>query len=341
MNHARQADGSYDFHYAFQYVKPYLSNADLTIGNLETTFAGAKVGYSDYPMFNTPDEFGAAIREAGYDLLSTANNHSNDKKEAGILRTLEVLDSLGIEHVGTYASQEARDTVFVRDVNGITFAFVSYTYGTNGLPLTSGKPYLCNIMGDGAALSEDIRRARALDPDFVVVMPHMGNEYELTPKPIFRDWTTLMLDAGADIILASHPHVLQPAEFLRHTDKDGVERNCFIIYSLGNFVSSQRDVPRDAGVILNLYFSKAHDTKATLDRVSFTPTWVKWKDTAGKYDITILPVHEALQAENPFALRNQDITRVQNVQAETTKIYLGESVPAAAEGEYFMVGWEE
>jgi len=340
MDNARQPDGSYDFHYAFQHVKPYLSDADLTVGNLETTFAGADIGHSGYPMFNAPDALGEALRDAGFDLLSTANNHSNDKREAGILRTLEVLDTLGISHVGTYASQEDRDTILIKEINGMTFAFISYSYSTNGIPLAAGKPYLCNLLDDGTALAEDIRRARALDPDFVIVMPHMGDEYALTPRQVYRDWADLMFDAGADIILASHPHVLQPAEFRRHTDENGVTRDCFIIYSLGNFISSQRDVPRDAGLILNLYFKREPGEKATLDRVGFMPTWVKFVNAAGAYDITVYTVHDLLSDTSD--LRGKDITRLRNVLSETTKIYLGESVPLEEmQEEYFMTGWTE
>jgi len=345
MDFARKPDGSYDFNYAFQYVKAYLSDADWTVGNLETTFGGVEDrGHTGYPMFNSPDEFGEAIKNAGYDFLSTANNHSNDRWEDGILRTLSILDGLGIEHTGTYASQEERDTIYMKEINGMTFAFVAYTYGTNGLNLTAGKPYLCNIMGNGVQLAADIRSARALNPDFVVVMPHMGNEYELAPKQIFKDWADLMFDAGADIILASHPHVLQPVEFSVREDENGISRNCFIIYSLGNFISSQRDVPREAGVILNLYFERAPEGgPARLDKVGFIPTWVKFTNNTGAYDITVLSVHDALT--NPDGggadLRPQDVARLENVHAETTKMMLGESLPLEGiQNEYFMPGWE-
>jgi len=345
-DHAQQADGTYDFNYAFQWVKPYLSDADWTIGNLETVFGGPKIGNRDYPMFNTPDAYGDALKNAGFDLLSTANNHSNDAWEAGILRTLEQLDALGIDHVGTYASQEARDKIYIKEIEGMTFAFVSYTYGTNGLPLTTGKPYLCNIMGNGKELAADIRRARAMNPDFVIVMPHMGNEYELAPKQVFRDWADLMFDAGADIILASHPHVLQPAEFLRREDENGVMRDCFIAYSLGNFFSSQRTTPRDAGVIMNLYFERApeEDAKPRLARVGIIPTWVKFTDDTGAYDIAVLTVRDALWDPEGGGdkLPPKDMARLWDVHKETTKMLLGESVPDEdVQLEYILPGWIE
>jgi len=342
LDHAKQADGTYSFDYDFQYVKPYLSDADWTVGNLETTLSGPP--FAGYPMFRSPDEYGEALKNAGFDFLSTANNHTNDAWEAGILRTLEVLDALGIEHTGSFASQEARDTIYVKEINGISFAFVAYTYGTNGLSLTAGKPYLCNVMEDGAQMAEDIRRARALEPDFVVVLPHMGNEYEAAPRQIFVDWVDLMFDAGADIVLASHPHVLQPAEFSRRTDENGIERDCFVIYSLGNFISSQRTTPREAGLILNLYFSKPYGGKAKLETVGFIPTWVKFTNNTGAYDITVLSVHDALMSETGGGtdLKPADVARLKQVHEQTTKIYLGESAPLdSIQNEYFMPGWQE
>ena len=344
LEFAKQADGTHDFTRSFEYVADYLSDADWTVGNLETTFGGTARAYTGYPMFSSPNAYGEALKAAGFDFLSTANNHTNDRWEAGILRTIEVLDSLGIEHTGSFASQEARDEIYITEVNGISFAFISYTYGTNGLPLTDGKPYLCNLMEDGAQLAEDIRRARALEPDFVIVMPHMGNEYELAPRQIFIDWADLMFDAGADIILASHPHVLQPASFERREDENGVMRDCFIIYSLGNFISSQRDTPREAGLIMNLYFKKEFEQKAVLESVGFIPTWVKFRTAQSVYDITVLSVHDALTKDDAGAedLRDADIERLKQVHAQTTKMYLGESAPLETiQNEYFMPGWAE
>ena len=343
MDSARQADGTYDFTLAFRYVKKYLSDADYTIGNLETTFGGPKYGHKGYPMFSAPDEYGDALKDAGFDFLSTANNHTNDTWDYGILRTLEVLDGLGIEHTGSYATQEARDEIFVKEINGMTFAFVAYTYGTNGLELEA--PYMCNVMEDGAALAADIRKARAMNPDFVIVMPHMGNEYELAPNQIFRNWADLMFDAGADIILASHPHVLQPVEFSRREDENGVTRDCFIIYSLGNFVSGQRDTPREAGVILNLYFERAPEdgARAVLKQVGCIPTWVKYVNSTGAFDITVLPVRDALlepETSGADDLRPQDVARLWSVHAETTKMLLGESMPDEdIQLEYILPGW--
>ncbi len=324
----KQTD-SYNFDYGFAPVKKYLEDADITIGNLETTFAGKQIGYSDYPMFNTPDSFGQTLKDAGYDFVTTANNHCNDKWEKGILRTIEVLDELGIRHTGTFASQEDRDNICTTEINGISFAFISYTYGTNGLPLTDGKPWLANIM-DETALISDIKKARALNPDFVIVFPHMGNEYETAPREVFKDWAKLMLKAGADIVLASHPHVLQPVEFYSVLRDDGTYADCFTAYSLGNFISSQRDIPRESGMIMHLSFEKVEGQKAELKQLSYIPTWVKFVDKNGKQDIKVFGVKDALdiyESGEDTNFKPSDIERLKQVHAQTTKMFLGEALP--------------
>jgi poly-gamma-glutamate synthesis protein (capsule biosynthesis protein) len=320
---------SYDFNYNFSEITQYLDDADITIGNLETTFAGKDQHYSDYPMFNTPDSFADALKNAGFDFVSTANNHCNDRWEIGILRTIETLDAYGIGHTGTFASQEARDAINITEINGISFVFLSYTYGTNGLELTEGKPWLANIISEGLIVS-DIKRARALNPDFVVVFPHMGNEYESYTRDVFKGWARLMLEAGADIILASHPHVLQPVEFYSVKQEDGSFRDAFVAYSLGNFISSQRDIPRESGIIMHLSFENPFGQKAELKEISYIPTWVKFVNTSGAYDIKVLSVYDALklyEAGIDQNIRPSDISRLKDVHAQTTKMYLGESLP--------------
>lgn len=308
--------GRYDFNYCFEHVKKYFDGKDLVIGNLETVIA-EDLPLSDYPCFNSPVEFVDALKNAGFNLLTTANNHSMDKKVEGVLNTLKVLDEREISHFGTYSSAEERDGILVKDVNGIKLAFVSATYGTNGIPLPQDKPYLVNILSE-ELITEDIKRAKSLNPDFVIVMPHLGNEYESYPRDVFINWIDIMIKAGADIVLASHPHVLQPMEFRTVTTDSGEERTAFVTYSLANFISSQRDVPRDTGVIVNLKFSKVDDNPAEIEQVSYIPTWVQWRDTSNNYNIRVLPIYDALK-ENNFDLRQQDINRLTKALSESNK----------------------
>lgn len=330
---------AYDFSGNFEMVHEYLSNTSYTIGNLETVFAGKEIGYSDFPMFNTPDSFGQAIKEARFNLLTTANNHSMDKKADGLLRTLDVLDGFGIEHVGTYRSLEESQSFKIVDIEGIKTAFLSYTYGTNGISVPKGKEYLINIISEEKIIN-DLKNVKELNPDLIVVMPHMGNEYETYSRQVFKNWVDIMINNGADIVIASHPHVLQPMEIKEVTEGGKVVRNAFVIYSMGNFISSQRTEPRDYSMILNLSISKKNNEKPVIEKVSFIPTWVQFKNQQGMNYVRVLSVHDALLQYDEGIENNlgfKDIARLKRVHEEITKIYLGESVPLEKiENEYIF-----
>lgn len=316
----------YDFNYTFEPVRQYLQNADLTVGNLETTMAGKERGYSDYPCFNTPSEFLDAIKDAGFDLLTTANNHCMDTGEQGILNTIKELDARNIGHFGTYSSYEEYDNIFVCEAEGIKFAFVSWTYGTNGIPIPDGKEYLVKLLTE-ESVKTDLHNAKKLNPDIIIAMPHMGNEYEDYPNDIFKEWVNLIIEEGADVVLASHPHVLQPMEFRNVLCDDGTYKTAFVAYSLANFISSQRTVPRDTGVILNLYFEKKGDDKAFVKSAEYIPTWVQWRDITGNYNIRVLTVYDAvksyLEGGNKYGLRPKDFERLKSVQKEAIKAVSG------------------
>lgn len=335
----RKGGGVYDYNYGFSYVKKLFQGSDIVAGNLETVLGGPDIGYRDYPNFSVTDEYAEAVKNAGFTVLTTANNHSLDQGESKMLRTLSVLDQLGISHMGTYKSAEDRDKILMIEKNGISFAFLSYTYGTNGISLPQGSGSFINYLNEGL-FTADINRAKALNPDFVVVMPHMGNEYETFTRPEFDNVIMAMLRAGADIVMASHPHVVQPAKYVSITDSDGTERLCFVAYSMGNFISGQRTKPREAGVIFNLYFEKAAGEKAVLKDVSMIPTWVKAYDRGSTRDVAVLSVYDTLTAHywgQETGLSATDFKRVEDVQLETTAIILGASVPLESiQPEYFF-----
>ncbi len=317
---------TYDFSHNFTEVKKYFEGKDLVIGNLETVFAGEEVGISDYPCFNTPDSFLDTLKDAGFNLVTTANNHCMDKGKNGLLRTIQKLDEKGISHVGTYASQEESEETLIKEINGIKFAFVSFTYGTNGINVPD--PYLVNVMSE-QLVKEKIQKAKAENPDFVVVMPHMGNEYELYVRDVFKNWADLMFESGADIILASHPHVLQPMEMRTLTDENGNQKTGFIIYSLGNFISSQTTPPRNAGVILNMDFEKTDDV-AKIKKISVVPVWTQFRIPSGRnyfqvrsvYDIITMP-----EEQQKTDVRPKDLNRVRDIHYETTKMLLNKDIP--------------
>ncbi len=317
--------GEYDFMHNFQDVKRYFEGYDLVIGNLELTFGGPDRPYASFPCFNTPDSFLDALHDAGFTLLTTANNHSMDTGKAGLIRTLDKLDEYGIDHFGTYRSQEERDTIYYRDVNGIRFAFLSYTYSTNGIPVPDS--YLVNLI-DEDIMVQDIQKARE-NADVVVVMPHMGNEYETFTRDIFVKWADLMFEAGADIVLASHPHVLQRMEY-RSLDHGDGEHDGFIIYSLGNFISSQTTPPRNASIVLHLTVEQIADAPPSVKEVSFVPIWTQFRNASNVNDFVVRGVYERLtlpQAEKDQQIRRKDQLRLEEIHEETACFLLGEDIP--------------
>jgi len=307
MLHQPQADFG-DFKHGFSAIRPILQSADLTIGNLETVLGG---GFSCFPLFSAPDEFATALQHAGFNILTTANNHALDQGKQGLLRTIDTLQNLGITPIGTHRSQAERDNITIKEAGGFTFAFLAYSFASNQ-PIPHGHEYLLNILNRDK-IQADIAAARQL-ADFIIILPHMGYEYETTPRDNIKAWANLMLTAGADIVVASHPHVLQPMGFVDIIEGNQTRRG-FVAYSLGNFISSQRIPPTDEGIILHLYFGRVGGMPTLLD-YSYTRTWVKFQDATGQPDIIILPVEEtiaAIQRGENKNLRQADIIRLMEV----------------------------
>lgn len=328
---------TYNFMHNFQDMKKYFEKADCVIGNIETTFGGT---VSDYPMFSTPDSFIDALKDAGFDILTTANNHCMDSGSDGLIRTLDKLDEYGISHMGTYRTEEESQNILVQNINGINVAFLSYTYGTNGIPVKNS--YMVNIIDDTTKdkIKSDIEKAREIS-DIVVVMPHMGTEYKETPDDYVVEYIDEMFNWGADIVVASHPHVLLPMEYKTVVDEDGTERQCFVMYSMGNFISSQTTVPRNASILLNIDIKKIDDNKATVENVSFVPIWTQFRCTDGIDHFVVRSVYEMLTLpvdEQNALLRQKDIARLNDIHYETTKKLLQYDIPIEQiQDEYLFV----
>lgn len=281
-------DGSYDFHSFFKEISPYLQSADVTIGNLELTLKGQKP-YQGYPMFNAPDAIVDAIKDAGVDVVSTANNHAMDTGVQGVKRTYRVVNQAGILTTGTAPSANERTAAIV-EKKGIKIAFLAYTEATNGIPVPA--PYLVNRI-DPQRIKQDIAAARKQGADYVFASLHFGYEYHRQPNEYQKRVAYQALKDGADAILGSHPHVVQPMEKVM---VDGKEK--FIIYSMGNFVSNQTDPYTDEGIIL--YIDIVKKGKYTrLKDVSFLPTYVHKYRQHGKRQYVILPLENALPQKVP------------------------------------------
>ncbi|MFB3057204.1 MAG: CapA family protein [Ignavibacteriaceae bacterium] len=287
FNYAHVKDDSFDFNGVFSEVKKYLSDADFTIGNFETVLAGKKKRYSGYPFFNAPDDFLLAIKEAGFDFLVNANNHAIDKGSNGVERTIKKMDELGIKHTGTYLSQHDRDSIRIFNINGIHLAIIAYSYSTNGIPIPKGKNYIINLI-DFNLIEKDIAKARNKRVDIVLVYFHFGEEYQRNPNGYQKEVINNAIKAGADIIIGSHPHVVQPVDYFK-TNKANLDTG-FVAYSLGNFISNQRWRYSEAGVIIKIKLSKHISTDSVyLSCVSYLPTWVfKGKTKKGR-EYIILP----------------------------------------------------
>lgn len=190
----------------FQHVKPYLESTDITFANSESIVGGQGIGLSDYPLFNSPFEVGNTLKDVGIDVVSMANNHTLDRGEVAIINATNHWNNLGITYVGVATSQEEAEQIKTLTANGISFAFLAYTYGTNGLFPPEGKGYLVNYL-DEEKLISDIQKAKEL-ADVVVLSLHIGNEYEREISNEQDKIAQLAADYGAHIIFAHHPHVL-------------------------------------------------------------------------------------------------------------------------------------
>lgn len=281
-------NGNYDYSIMFKSIKPYIEQADFAIGNLETTLAGIEKKYTGYPMFNAPEILAKNIKDAGFDMVTTANNHSLDRNFYGVVKTIENLDKAGLLHIGTYKTKEDSETIFVEDIKGVKVAFLVYTYGTNGLVVP--QKFAVNLI-DRSRIFEDIKKAKSLNVDMIITSMHFGNEYQTTQNKTQEDLVNFLFKNGVDIVLGSHPHVLQPVELKKVKDVYGVDKERFVIYSQGNIVANMPNRYKNSGVIVNLNIKK--DKNGTnIDKVEYIPTMVDsfYNANAKKTTFEILPI---------------------------------------------------
>lgn len=283
----------YDFSYVYDDIKDYTSSADITIGSLETTFAGEDRGYSNYPVFNSPDSLATGLKDIGVDVISLAGNHALDYGYSGICRTIDVLDNVGISHLGTYKSAEDQDKILIKDVKGVKIAFINYTYGTNGIPVPSDKPYCLNLI-DKDLISKQIKQAKEQNVDMIVACMHWGTEYKTSANDEQKELADFLFKSGIDIILGNHPHVIEPMEKKTITLDDGSTKDVFVVYALGNFTADQRaEITRDSA-ILNLDITKDSDGKILINRVSYVPIYMYKNSAAKVHKFKILDIERSI-----------------------------------------------
>ena len=232
-----------------------------------------KFGYSNYPQFNSPEELAYDLADMGIDVLSTAGNHCLDKGFSGLSNTLNVLDNANISHTGTARTEEERDTILFKDVNGIKVAFISYTYGTNGIPIPDGKDFCVNLIYKDL-IKNDIETAKSQNADVIIACMHWGIEYQTTQNAEQEELANFLFQNGVDIILGNHPHVLQPMEKKTVTLEDGTVKDCFVIYAFGNFICDQNAENTRNSIILNMDITKNSDGKISIDNIDYVPIYM-------------------------------------------------------------------
>lgn len=248
---AKQSDGSYDFRSMLEYIKPIALKYDLKYYNQETILGGASLGYSNYPRFNSPQEVGDAFIDAGFNLVSLATNHTMDKGEVGVINSVNYWKSKeNVVFSGQWTSSEERETAEIHEINGIKYAFFSYTTWTNGLNTPSGKEYLNNVYSDEKAKT-DIEKVKD-KVDVIIVAMHWGNEYSHGVSASQTNIANYLSSLGVNLIIGAHPHVVEPVEYI-NDDKT------FVIYSLGNFISDQVGIERLTGLMMEVSIKKVID----------------------------------------------------------------------------------
>ena len=264
---------TYDFSYVFEDIKHYIETADISIGSLETSFAGKDRGYSNYPTFNSPDALAYDLKEMGLDILSTAGNHCLDKGFSGLSRTIDVLDDAGIKHLGTYKTQEDQNQILIQEVKGVKIGFINYTYGTNGISVPSGKDFCVNLI-DKDLIKKHIKLAKEQNVDMIVACMHWGTEYRTTANPEQEELADFLFQNGVDVILGNHPHVLEQMEKRTITLEDDTTKDGFVIYASGNFICDQNAENTRNSIILNLTITKHSDGKITIDKAEYVPIYM-------------------------------------------------------------------
>ena len=298
--------GEYDYSNSLSRIKNYTKTTDILIANLETSMAEGE--YTGYPVFNTPPALAKNLKDIGVDIVSTANNHCLDKGFKGLVSTIEHVKAAGLEQLGTYATIEDRDAsngVLVKEVNGISMAIVNYSYGTNVIRIPEGKEFSVNLLYEDylgpysilnkQQMSSDLEYARSLNTDLIIALIHWGTEYVTSENEKQREAAQFLFENGVDILIGNHPHVIQPMGMQTIQTADGMEKEVFVCYALGNFMSNiTRTHYTLTSVILNLYIEKDLETNiTTIKGYDYVPIYMLTPEWGGSR-FYVLPTHDAL-----------------------------------------------
>lgn len=316
---ARTTKGTYDYSQCFSLVKEQIGKADIAIGNLEVALGGKP--YTGYPAFSAPDDFLIAIKEAGFDVLLTANNHCLDRGKKGLERTIMMLDSLQIPYAGTYVNQKERTQRYplLIEKNGFRIVLLNYTYGTNGIKPTS--PNIVNYIDKDIIIS-DIDTARTLQPDAIIACMHWGDEYQSLPNGSQKQIANWLLELGVTHIIGSHPHVIQPMEL--RTDTLTHSQNV-VVYSLGNFISNMSKTNTDGGIIFTLELKKDSTSvpSVSVSNCSYDLVWTARPTLTKEKNFILYPTDSISTSKLPDIARKRMDTFTKNSRTLLQKHNLG------------------
>ena len=311
----------YEYSEVFNPLEDIISSVDFAIGNLEVTLAGKP--FKGYPQFSSPDELAVACKNSGMDVLVTANNHSCDRKNKGIVRTLDVLDSLKILHTGTFkdVNKREKNNLLVLSKEEIKVGLLNYTYGTNGLPFSA--PVYVNLV-DSVLIKKDVMNAKNKDLDKLIVFVHWGYEYKDFPNSYQKKYNRFFQDLGVDVVIGSHRHVIQPMVYSKENNHEFLT-----VFSLGNFVSNQRAERKDGGAMFRLSFQKT-DNNIQISRKEYIPVWVHKYMEKEKYHFQILPCARPIYNEKYFS--NKEDFQKMKTFLDNTRAHLNTNNLAIKEG---------
>ena len=335
--------GEYNFNNNFKYVKSHIESADIALANLETTLAGEKQGYTGFPRFNSPSSIVDAIKDCGFDILSTVNNHTIDRGSLGVFSTLEEIRKRNLKAIGTRESLGKKPYI-IEEVKGIKIGIISYSYETprkgttktlNALEIPRDAVELLNtfsyeyIKEDLNKIKLQIDEMKSQGAEAIIFFIHWGNEFERNPNVHQKSIANELCDYGVDVILGSHPHVIQPIEFI--TSKKTGKRSV-VAYSMGNFISNQQyertnNRYTEDGLIVNIQIRKNKGSKdITISEVSYIPTWVhRYSDSdKDKFVYEILPLTDALASKGQYNLNGDvEVWRAENSE-KSTRVLMGD-----------------
>lgn len=277
-----QEDGSLDYSSFYENIKNDISSADIAVINQETILGGSEFEYTGYPVFNSPWEIGTAAIDAGFDIFTCATNHSLDKGYAGIEQECAFFDQHPeVVHVGTNDSEEDYNSIIYYEKNSIRFAILNYTYGTNGIPIPESSPWCVNMM-DKEKITADVNAAKQ-NADVIIVFPHWGTENSTSVSDYQREYVQLFSDLGVDIVIGTHPHVLQPVEWV---ENETTGKKMLVYYSIGNFISHQTSLNQLCGGMAEIKIEKKNG-EISITSAKLVPVVCWYKSSGDKYEFSV------------------------------------------------------